>query len=108
MDWRECRYYWNPDTGFVLVARKGDRDPGREVATRWMDGYQKRMEPLMWSHPGIVSKVFVEFHTLVVRDRISINDAHREFLKIRQYRTYIAPDIHGATEAADDSPAKVW
>jgi hypothetical protein len=108
MDWRDCRYFWNPKTGFVLVAQRGDPSPAREVATMWMDGYEKRTTTLMPNHPAIVSKVFVEFNTLTVRDRIPIDAAHREFLKVKQYRTHIAPDIEGATEAADDSPAKVW
>ena len=108
MDWRDCRYFWNPKTGFVLVAQRGDPSPGREVATMWMDGYEKRTTTLMPNHPAIVSKVFVEFNTLTVRDGIPVHAAHREFLKVQQYRTHIAPDIEGATEAADDSPAKVW
>jgi hypothetical protein len=96
MDWRECRYFWNPDTGFVLVTRKGGVDPGKEVARMWMDGAEDRLEGLAWDDLAIVAKVFVEFNTLVVRDRISIDDAHREFLKIRQYRCFVAPDVSGA------------
>ena len=40
--------------------------------------------------------LFIEFHTIVVRDRIPVDAAHREFLKIDEYRRRIAPDIPGA------------
>ena len=40
--------------------------------------------------------MFVDFHTAVVRDKVPIEDAHREFLKIKEYRTTISPDIEGA------------
>lgn len=40
--------------------------------------------------------LFIEFHTLVVRDGIDPQAAHREFLKIDEYAEAIAPDIPGA------------
>ncbi|MBW4092178.1 MAG: hypothetical protein HIU82_13870 [Proteobacteria bacterium] len=40
--------------------------------------------------------LFIEFHTIVVGDRVSIEAAHREFLKIDEYRQRISPDIPGA------------
>lgn len=45
---------------------------------------------------GRIAQLFIDFHTCVVRDGISPEDAHREFLKIDEYRTYISPDIPGA------------
>lgn len=40
--------------------------------------------------------LFIDFHTIVVRDGVSPQDAHREFLKIDEYREFISPDIDGA------------
>lgn len=40
--------------------------------------------------------VFVDFHTLVVREGIAPEVAHGEFLKIDEYRELISPDIQGA------------
>ncbi|UXN74485.1 hypothetical protein N8D56_04915 [Devosia sp. A8/3-2] len=40
--------------------------------------------------------VFVDFHTLVVREGIAPEVAHGEFLKIDEYRELISPDIPGA------------
>jgi hypothetical protein len=43
-----------------------------------------------------VALMFIEFHTLVVRDGIDPAQAHKEFLKIDEYRQRISPDISGA------------
>lgn len=46
--------------------------------------------------------LFIHFHTLVVRDGIPIADAHREFLKIKEYRATISRDISGADDGDDE------
>ncbi len=43
-----------------------------------------------------VAQLFSDFHTMVVRDGIDPQAAHREFLKVDEYRRRIAPDIEGA------------
>ena len=50
--------------------------------------------------------LFIDFHTLTVRDGINPADAHREFLKIDEYRRLIAPDIEGAEDdfEAEEAP----
>ena len=40
--------------------------------------------------------LFIEFNTIVVRDKIPVEAAHREFLKIDEYRQRISPDIPGS------------
>ena len=45
--------------------------------------------------------LFIEFHAIVVRDKIPIEAAHREFLKIDEYRERISPDIEGAANRGD-------
>ena len=42
--------------------------------------------------------LFIEFHSIVVRDQIPVEAAHREFLKIDEYRERIAPDIQGSSQ----------
>ncbi len=42
--------------------------------------------------------MFIDFHTLIVRDGIDPQAAHREFLKIDEYRRRISPDIDGAAD----------
>ena len=51
---------------------------------------------------GKVLMMFINFHTLVVRDGIDPQAAHREFLKIDEYRRRISPDIDGADSGEDD------
>jgi hypothetical protein len=40
--------------------------------------------------------VLLHFHTLVVRDGIAVDAAHRAFLAIDEYRASISPDVEGA------------
>lgn len=41
----------------------------------------------------VVAQVFIDFHTLVVRDGIDPLKAHAEFMKIDEYRERISEDI---------------
>lgn len=43
-----------------------------------------------------VARLFIDFQTLVVRDGIDPQVAHRAFLEIDEYRFRIAPDTEGA------------
>ena len=49
-----------------------------------------------WPEDRKVLMLFLDFHTLVVRDGINPQAAHREFLKIDEYRRRISSDIDGA------------
>lgn len=40
-------------------------------------------------------QMFIDFHTMVVRDGIKPETAHEQLLKIDEYRRRIAPDIPG-------------
>ncbi|MCJ2073526.1 hypothetical protein MKK75_32865 [Methylobacterium sp. J-030] len=43
-----------------------------------------------------IARLFIDFQTLVVRDGIDPQTAHRAFLAIDEYRFRIAPDTEGA------------
>jgi hypothetical protein len=43
-------------------------------------------------------RLFILFHTLVVRDGIDAQGAHNAFLEIDEYRHLISPEIDGAEE----------
>ena len=43
-----------------------------------------------------IARLFIDFQTLVVRDGIDPQAAHRAFLLIDEYRFRIAPDTEGA------------
>src|ERR1700710_1980283 len=48
------------------------------------------------SEEARIARLFIEFQTLVVRDGIDPQAAHRAFLGINEYRSRIAPDTDGA------------
>ena len=49
-----------------------------------------------WPGERKVLMMFIDFHTLIVRDGINPEAAHKQFLKIDEYRYRISPDIKGA------------
>ena len=44
-----------------------------------------------------IAKLFIDFHTVVVRDKIDPQAAHQAFLVVDEYRSMISPDIESAT-----------
>lgn len=54
------------------------------------------------SEEARIARLFIDFQTLVVRDGIDPQAAHRAFLQIDEYRYRIAPDTEGA--AFEDPP----
>lgn len=48
------------------------------------------------SEDARIARLFIDFQTLVVRDGIDPQAAHRAFLAIDEYRYRIAPDTEGA------------
>lgn len=86
----------DPMAGKVRVglrANKGQRC--------WADAYEMTGGadfPEVRALRGDASKarLFIDFHTLVVRDGIDPKAAHEAFLVIDEYRTSISHDISGA------------
>ncbi|MCJ2142971.1 hypothetical protein [Methylobacterium sp. E-066] len=54
------------------------------------------------SEESRIARLFIDFQTIVVRDGIDPQTAHRAFLAIDEYRFRIAPDTEGA--AFEDPP----
>jgi hypothetical protein len=92
MDWRECKVFWNPYTGFIRVADQHDPHPSKSSYPMWLAGREAETAGLAWDDHRVVAKVFVEFSSIVVRDEIPARKAHKAFLMIRQYAEFIAPD----------------
>ncbi len=46
----------------------------------------------------VLASLFIQFNTLVVRDGIDPQTAHRAFLGIDEYREAVAPEIQGDME----------
>jgi hypothetical protein len=45
--------------------------------------------------------LFIEFHSIVVRDRVPVDAAHKAFLAIDEYHERIAPDIEGSDRVGE-------
>jgi hypothetical protein len=88
-----------PETkGQALIGVNSERYGKREHAS-WIDldfGDERAdLRPL---------RLFLEFHTLVVRDGIDPHALHKEFLKIDEYRWHLAPDVEGALNPDGTKP----
>ena len=90
-------YAWNPvrlggfNAGEIKVGPHPDH-------TDWTLQYVNSLGACMLSFKQMsdqerLTQMFIDFHTLVVRDGIEAQKAHREFLKIDEYRRAISPDI---------------
>ena len=79
MDWRECKVFWNPHTGFIRVADQHDPHPSKSIYPMWLAGREAETAGLAWDDHRVVAKVFVEFSSIVVRDEIPARKAHKAF-----------------------------
>jgi hypothetical protein len=86
----------NPNAGNVRVEHHLSGWQ-RTEGDRWMPA--KSLGPIggmnMDQYPGLLA-MFILFNTLVVRDGIDPNRAHRAFLAIEEYRLAVSPDAPGA------------
>src|SRR3954447_6393890 len=99
---RDAVVMWTPDKPWIadesargkvaVVARVDKRFSERRAL-----GYSMWM-PVAGTEHGItvVAMIFIHFHTLVVRDGIDVQAAHKAFLAIDEYHERISPDIEGA------------
>ena len=89
--WAELK----PETaGQVVVLPAPDV---AEVAKRYMMRAGASSSALAaLSDEARIARLFIDFQTLVVRDGIDPQVAHRAFLAIDEYRFRIAPDTEGA------------
>ena len=96
-----------------MVALTPDEPESVEVGpwpdkTGWSDQYRYtggccELARHEWPEDRKVMMMFIDFHTLVVRDGIDPQAAHREFLKIDEYHRRISPDIDGAADTFLDN-----
>jgi hypothetical protein len=84
--------------GQALISFKSERYGKREYSS-WLDLDFKDERPELRS-----LHLFLEFHTLVVRDGIDPQALHKEFLKIDEYRWRLAPDVEGALNRDGTKP----
>jgi hypothetical protein len=106
MKYQEALIAWTPGTDHIRVG----------PLLRPSDGSDWTEHPIRYAYTGGAAytglrecedktkrdmMLFIEFNTIVVRDEIPVAAAHREFLKIDEYRDRISPDIKGAEHHGD-------
>lgn len=84
--------------GPLLNTARGDNDWSRPYA--FTIGAAELARRKYLTHQSL-AQVFIDFHTIVVRDGIDPQVAHQAFLAIDEYRRAISPDIPGAESSAD-------
>ena len=83
---------WNPETDQVEVGQWPDY-------TGWSDRYTHTngaCAPAQDAADMRLLMLFINFNTLVVRDKVDPQSAHRAFLVIDEYRHLVSPDTPGA------------
>ena len=95
MKYRESLIAWNRNGDVKVGPYKNNREwsqPYRATAGAAFAFVQKM------TGADAERMLFIDFHTLVVRDGVDPKQAHAEFLKIDEYRWSISPDIDGAED----------
>lgn len=97
--WTPASYQHSAMAGKILVGPWPDQ-------TGWSDPYSHTVGACFLANHklrgnSMIARIFLDFHTAVVRDGIPFADAHREFLKIGEYRRAISPEIPGAEGGGD-------
>ena len=106
MKYQEALIAWTPHTADIRVGRLLQS----YEETNWTN------HPVRYRYTGGAAYVglrkcedkskrdmmlFIEFNTIDVRYKIPVEAAHREFLKIDEYRQRISPDTPGAEHNGD-------
>jgi hypothetical protein len=101
MRYQDCLIAWNPGTAQIRVDRASNKE----------DDLDWTKFPIRYVNCGGAAyahvhrcknkderdlMLFVEFNTIVVRDKVPVEAAHRAFLQIDQYRQRLSPDTQGA------------
>ena len=95
---RNCLIYWTPlwndrtTAGKVFVTCLGDTKRDKEFLMVGGAAYTE------WRTCGLeelVSRLLVEFNSIIIRDRIDPFVVHEAFLQIEEYRNSIAQDCPG-------------
>jgi hypothetical protein len=87
---------WTPNTSKIIIVESKDPFP-----VGWAGDMMYTCGACVASTSSLkgaesIAQLFIDFHTIIVRDNVPISEAHREFLKVYEYRTRISPEIIGA------------
>jgi hypothetical protein len=103
-------YAWTPTTSDKSTAGTVRIGPHPDF-TGWTKRYLSCLGACMRSFNEAsdderLLMMLLDFHTIVVRDCIDPQVAHKAFLGIDEYRDLISPDIEGASHEDDVLPSE--
>lgn len=105
MKYQEALIAWTPNTDLIRIGpllRYNVVDWTNHPIDYTMTGGAAYSELRACKNKALRDMMlFIEFHTIVVRDKIPVQVAHKAFLAIDEYRDRISPDIEGATHVND-------
>jgi hypothetical protein len=103
MTYREALVAWNPGTDQVavgrLLMREDDYDWTRHPISYRFTAGAAYTAVRTYSSSNLALQMMLDFHTIVVRDGVPVEAAHKAFLKVDEYRALISPDTPGADPA---------
>ena len=101
MKFNEAIIVWNPGTDQIrvgpLINPMSTKDWTDKPLHYEMTGGAAYMDIRTSQDPiWLAMMLFITFHTIVVRDEVPVEAAHKAFLEIDEYRVRISRDIEGA------------
>jgi hypothetical protein len=100
MKYQESMICWTPNTDQIEVGPHPDK-------TGWNRKYRFSCGACYLKIRDTKNKflrdlmLFIDFNTIVVRDKVPVEVAHKAFLAIDEYRKRISPDMEGADLGPD-------
>ena len=103
----EWQVAWNAQRNVASSNKSSERQTNNAVEVGkssgdWTNGYNNAQGCDGHTLDEKAAHMFIIFHTLVVRDGVDPLKAHREFLKIDEYRRRIDSEIEGADDGSAD------
>lgn len=93
IDWRTAVVEWCPMTKQVYIFDNRNRDP---TLLYCMGGaYFPAIGERDYDDNVVALDMLLQFHTITVRDGLPVDEVHKVFMKVGQYRDRISPDSPG-------------
>jgi hypothetical protein len=111
MEMKDAQIEWTPTDdknhtpGVIVYSRTEHLEHVRNAGSLARERYAYSGGACKRDYRGLrrwqaIALMMADFHKLLVRDGLDPQEVHREFLKIDQYRQFIALDCEGAEVAA--------
>ena len=93
IDWRKAVVEWCRTTKRINIFDDPHREP--TLPSKMGGAYYAAIRERDYGDETVALDMMMQFHSITVRDGVPIDVAHREFMKVGQYRDRISPDSPG-------------